>query len=61
VKGTVLILLMMEQVAVIGSYDLLILDWMLRGKTGLEICQELRRQGKTTPVLFLTAKATLDD
>jgi OmpR-family two-component system manganese-sensing response regulator len=52
---------MMEQVAVIGSYDLLILDWMLRGKTGLEICQELRRQGKTTPVLFLTAKATLDD
>jgi OmpR-family two-component system manganese-sensing response regulator len=45
---------MMEQVAVvIGSYDLLILDWMLRGKTGLEICQELRRQGKTTSVLFL--------
>jgi OmpR-family two-component system manganese-sensing response regulator len=44
-----------------GSYDLLILDWMLPGKTGLEICQELRRQGKVTPVLFLTAKDTLDD
>ncbi|ARV57380.1 DNA-binding response regulator [Nostocales cyanobacterium HT-58-2] len=44
-----------------GSYDLLILDWMLPGKTGLEICQELRHQGKTTPVLFLTAKDTLDD
>ncbi len=44
-----------------GGYDLLILDWMLPGKTGLEICQELRRQGKTTPVLFLTAKDTLDD
>lgn len=43
------------------NYDLLILDWMLPGKTGLEICQELRRQGKTTPVLFLTAKDTLDD
>ncbi len=42
-------------------YDLLILDWMLPGKTGLEICQEIRRQGKTTPVLFLTAKDTLDD
>ena len=42
-------------------YDLLILDWMLPGKTGLVICQELRRQGKTTPVLFLTAKDTLDD
>jgi OmpR-family two-component system manganese-sensing response regulator len=44
-----------------GNYDLLILDWMLPGKTGLEICQELRSQSQTTPVLFLTAKDTLDD
>jgi OmpR-family two-component system manganese-sensing response regulator len=44
-----------------GNYKLLILDWMLPGKTGLEICQELRHQGKTIPVLFLTAKDTLDD
>lgn len=50
-----------SQLAQDGSYDLLILDWMLPGKTGLEICQELRRQGKNTPVLFLTAKDTLDD
>ena len=42
-------------------YDLLILDWMLPGKTGLEICREVRSLGKTTPVLFLTAKDTLDD
>ncbi|WP_414621672.1 two-component system response regulator RppA [Calothrix sp. CCY 0018] len=44
-----------------GNYDLFILDWMLPGKTGLEICQQLRQQGVTTPVLFLTAKDTLDD
>ncbi|WP_026733763.1 two-component system response regulator RppA [Fischerella sp. PCC 9605] len=50
-----------SQLAQTGNYDLLILDWMLPGKTGLEICQELRRQGVTTPVLFLTAKDTLDD
>ncbi|MBN3961102.1 two-component system response regulator RppA [Nostoc sp. NMS8] len=50
-----------SELAQAGSYDLLILDWMLPGKTGLEICQELRRQSKTTPVLFLTAKDTLDD
>jgi two-component system, OmpR family, manganese sensing response regulator len=50
-----------SELAQVGSYDLLILDWMLPGKTGLEICRELRRQGKTTPVLFLTAKDTLDD
>jgi two-component system, OmpR family, manganese sensing response regulator len=50
-----------SQLAQTHNYDLLILDWMLPGKTGLEICQDLRRQGKTTPVLFLTAKDTLDD
>lgn len=44
-----------------GIYDLLILDWMLPGKTGLDICHELRCQNQTTPVLFLTAKDTLDD
>jgi two-component system, OmpR family, manganese sensing response regulator len=43
------------------DYDLLILDWMLPHKSGIEICQELRRLGKTNPVLFLTAKDTLDD
>jgi two-component system, OmpR family, manganese sensing response regulator len=50
-----------SNLALLGDYDMLILDWMLPGKSGLEICQELRRQGKTTPVLFLTAKDTLDD
>jgi two-component system, OmpR family, manganese sensing response regulator len=44
-----------------NHYDLLILDWMLPRKNGLEICQALRSQGKTTPVLFLTAKDTVDD
>ncbi|MDM9380400.1 two-component system response regulator RppA [Chlorogloeopsis sp. ULAP01] len=50
-----------RKLAQTGNYDLLILDWMLPGNTGLEICQELRRQGVATPVLFLTAKDTLDD
>jgi two-component system, OmpR family, manganese sensing response regulator len=44
-----------------GQYDLLILDWMLPQQSGLEICQQLRAQGDTTPVLFLTAKDTIDD
>ena len=43
------------------DYDLLILDWMLPHRSGLVICQELRSQGKITPVLFLTAKDTVDD
>ena len=49
------------QLALQNTYDLLILDWMLPGKPGLSICRELRSQGKTPPVLFLTAKDTLDD
>ena len=50
-----------SQLAAQGGYDLLILDWMLPQETGLEICQQLRRTGQTTPVLFLTAKDTVDD
>lgn len=50
-----------SQLAFQKSYDLLILDWMLPFKTGLEICQEIRASGRTTPVLLLTAKDTLDD
>ena len=50
-----------SQLAVTGNYDLLILDWMLPQRSGLEICQQLRHNGLTTPVLFLTAKDTIDD
>lgn len=44
-----------------GGYDLLILDWMLPHHSGVEICQQLRSRGDLTPVLFLTAKDTIDD
>jgi two-component system, OmpR family, manganese sensing response regulator len=44
-----------------ANYDLLILDWMLPHFTGLQVCKQLRDRGDLTPVLFLTAKDTLDD
>ena len=47
--------------AVDTPFDLLILDWMMPGLSGLEMCQRLRSHHITTPVLFLTAKDTLDD
>ena len=50
-----------SNLAMQGNYDLLILDWMLPRQTGLAICQQLRSQGRNTPVLFLTAKDTVDD
>ncbi|MEM7323892.1 MAG: response regulator transcription factor [Actinomycetota bacterium] len=39
-----------------GSYDAIILDIMLPGKNGYEICRELREAEVWTPVLMLTAK-----
>ncbi|MEM1309567.1 MAG: response regulator, partial [Cyanobacteria bacterium P01_H01_bin.153] len=44
-----------------NDYALLILDWMLPHCSGLEICRQVRSRGDATPVLFLTAKDTLDD
>lgn len=49
------------QLAQQTRYDLLILDWMLPHQSGLQICQQLRSQGNAAPVLFLTAKDTVDD
>jgi two-component system alkaline phosphatase synthesis response regulator PhoP len=43
------------------SFDLIVLDVMLPGKNGLEVCRELRHHGKDTPVLMLTAKTQLVD
>ena len=44
-----------------SEFNLLILDWMMPGVSGIEMCRRLRSQHLTTPVLFLTAKDTLDD
>ena len=43
------------------DYDLLILDWMLPGMSGVDICQQYRKMGKSAPVLMLTAKDTTTD
>jgi two-component system, OmpR family, copper resistance phosphate regulon response regulator CusR len=43
------------------DYDLLVLDVMLPGKTGLEMVRELRRGQRATPVLLLTARDSKDD
>lgn len=44
-----------------GRYDLLILDVMLPGCDGFEVCRQLRQRGLTVPVLFLTARSTPAD
>jgi two-component system, OmpR family, manganese sensing response regulator len=49
------------QLAQSKTYDLLILDWMMPIMSGVELCRSLRLSGDRTPVLFLSAKDTLDD
>jgi len=44
-----------------GSYDLIILDVMLPEKDGWSILEELRRGGKQTPVLFVTARDAVSE
>jgi two-component system copper resistance phosphate regulon response regulator CusR len=47
--------------AEINSYDLLILDVMLPGIDGMEVCRRLRRQGSRVPILLLTARDGVHD
>jgi len=44
-----------------GEYDLLLLDWMLPGISGIEICRQVRKNGSGVPVIFLTARDTVSD
>jgi len=44
-----------------AEYELLLLDLMLPGLSGQEVCRQLRQQRITTPILMLTAMDALDD
>src|SRR6202022_4878434 len=45
----------------INSYDLIILDVMIPGQNGFQVCRELRRSGQKMPILMLTAGDAVDD
>lgn len=47
------------KLALSQPFDLLFLDWMLPGMTGIDVCTEFRKRNKTTPIIFLTAKDTI--
>jgi len=50
-----------EYLATVNTYDLIILDWMLPMKDGMEILSTLRNQKISTPTIMLTAKSEIDD
>jgi DNA-binding response OmpR family regulator len=41
------------------EYDVIILDWDLPGKSGMEILKEFRGTGKNTPIIMLTGRTTI--
>ncbi len=49
------------ELALTHQYDLLLLDWMLPELSGIELMKQFRETDKTTPVIFLTAKDTLEE
>ncbi|MFN2464829.1 MAG: response regulator transcription factor [Candidatus Dormibacteria bacterium] len=49
------------QFARTGEYDVLILDLMIPGVSGLEVCRQLRASGDKTPILMLTARTSIED
>jgi len=47
--------------AAINTYDLVILDVMIPGRNGFEVCRELRKSGQRMPILMLTARDAVED
>lgn len=45
----------------VAEYDVMLLDWMLLGISGIEICRSVRKVNQQVPIIFLTAKDTVDD
>jgi DNA-binding response OmpR family regulator len=43
------------------KYDIIILDLMIPGVSGMEVCRRYRNDGGTTPILMLTAKSSVED
>ncbi len=49
------------ELALSGNYELLLLDWMLPSLSGIEIMKQFRKKFPITPIIFLTAKDTVDE
>ena len=47
--------------AAAGHFDIIILDVMLPGKNGFDVCRDLRQRNVTTPILMLTARGQVID
>jgi two-component system copper resistance phosphate regulon response regulator CusR len=49
------------EMALSNDYDVVLLDWMIPALNGIEVCRQLRKENSSVPVIFLTAKDTVQD
>jgi DNA-binding response OmpR family regulator len=53
--------LMGLELALNPGVDLILLDWMLPKMSGIEVCKKIREKNKQVPILFLTARDTIQE
>jgi DNA-binding response OmpR family regulator len=47
--------------ASLSDYDVLLLDWMMPGMNGIEVCKKIRKNGYNGGILFITAKDATEE
>lgn len=47
--------------AISSHYDVIVLDWMMPKKSGVDVCRQLRKEGYTGAILILTAKDAVEN
>ena len=50
-----------SELAAVNDYDIILLDWMMPGMSGIDVCRQLRKNNSKVPIIFLTAKDTVND
>lgn len=49
------------ELSMTNDYDVILLDWMIPGMSGIEVCRKIRKENNNVPIIFLTAKDTVQD
>ena len=49
------------EMSMTNDYDIILLDWMIPGLSGIEVCRQIRKENNPVPIIFLTAKDTVND
>ncbi len=49
------------ELSTVNDYDLILLDWMIPGISGIEVCRQIRKSNPFIPIIFLTAKDAVSD